>query len=719
MAAVPGASRAVHEDTALRIRPGSCASRPWRRWTLAVLAALGGAAPAAAQLGGPPFPRLANMYLHGAVNPAEIPQLARWDVLILDSIWTDEQLRSLRALNPNIKLYFYVCAYCVPQTPIAGDTWRTENRDYAARNDLWWYNWNRTIASDWPGTQLANITERGPAGPEGTWREYITERVATLVASQPQLDGVFYDNFWRSIAWEQGGVIQVDSDCNPTHNPAGCDGVMDSPAEIDTLWNRALRRLAGDTRSRFDALEPGRARPLTIVTNSSTDYFSWLNGTLYEYFPSGNANPDPGNPYGYNWNQEMLAVPGGYLVAPFRSTPYRVSVLNADWEGTWAAPTRSLEFERHKRFTLCSSLLGDGYYSLDAAQTGHGSIWWEPEYDHAGRGKGYLGYPMGPMRRIGVPSGAERIANGGFDAGTTPWETLAWNADGDFALDATNFHSAPAAGRVTLRSAAEGGSFKLYQNVAVESGRSYTLRFWARASTPQELLLHLYSTSCPGIRCLTDQRAALATSWTQHELSFTSTGTAQAGLNLFVTAPGTVWLDDLSLREGDTAVYRRDFDNGVVLLNYTTTAQSVDLGEPLDRLSIPGSSVFDGARVTVETVPPSDGRILLRATDPGPQPSPPPPAPRSTLEQNEPNPFNPSTRIRFRLGRDEHVHLAIYDGAGRLVRTLLDRTMAGGGESSVRWDGTDRFNRRVRSGIYYYRITTPSFTESRKMTLLM
>lgn len=678
-----------------------------------------GTTPSAAQIDGPPFPRVANMYLHGAVNSSEIPQLARWDVLILDSIWTNEQLRALRDLNPDIKLYYYVCAYCVPQTPSPGDIWRTENRDYATRNDLWWYNWNGTIASDWPGTQAANITEFGPAGPQGTWREFIAARVAGLMAAHPELDGVFYDNYWRSISWEQGGVLQVDSDCNPTHNPAGCDGVMDSAAEVDSLWNRALRDLAQDTRGRFDALEPSRSKPLSILTNSSTDYFPWLNGTLYEYFPSGNSNRDPGNAYGYNWNQEMLAVPGGYLVAPFRSTPYRVSVLNADWEGTWAAPTRSPEFERHKRFTLVSALLGDGYYSLDAAETGHGSIWWEPEYDHAGRETGYLGYPTGPMRRIGVPAGSERIANGGFDAGAGPWETLAWNVVGDFQIDSSVYRSAPASARITVQSASPGGSFKLYQNVSVESGRGYTLRFWARASVAQELVLHLYSESCPGVRCLSDTRIALTTAWAQHELSFIATGTAAAGLNLFVSTPGSVWLDELSLREGDTAVYRRDFDNGIVLLNYTTTMQNVDLGGSFERLAIPGSSVFDGARVTSETVPPSDGRILLRVSGNSPQPSPPPPAPRSDLQQNEPNPFNPSTRIRFRLSRDEHVYLAIYDAAGRLVRTLLDRRMAAGGESSVLWNGTDRFNRRVRSGVYYYRIETPSFSETRKMTLLM
>jgi len=708
---------------------GSRNARRARRLVAMVGLVAACASPSRAQEVGPPYPRIANMYLQGSIDDSNVPSLARWDVLILDSSVRQDQLQRLRSLNPGIKIFLYVCGYCMQSPPPPAHAWLQTNYAYVNANDLWWRNWNGTIASDWPGAQLVNVTDLGAAGSEGTWRQYIAGRVEQLMRDLPEADGVFYDNFWKSISWQQGGTIQVDSDCNPTQTPAGCDGVMDPPAVVDTLWNHAMRSLAQDTRTRFDAVVASRGgRPLGIVTNSSSDYFPWLNGTLHEYFPSGTANVDPGNPYFYNWNHEMLSLPGGYLVAPFRTNPYRVSVLNADWEGTWATPTRSPDFERHKRFTLVSALLGDGYYSLDAAaETGHGSLWWEPEYDHAGRGRGYLGYPTGAMQRIGVPSGAEQITNGGFDAPTTaPWDELAVNVAGNFTRDTSVFRSAPAAGRVTITSVASGGSFKLYQDVAVVGGRGYSLRFWARANVAQEISLHLYSTSCPGVRCLSDTRIAVGTTWELHEVAFTASGTsAAAGLNIFFSTPGSVWLDDISLREGDTSVFRRDFDAGVVLLNYTNQVQTVELGGSFQRLAIPGSSVFDGATVTTETVPPSDGRILLRVQDPGPDPDPdpapipPPPAPKARLYQNEPNPFNPSTRIRFELSRDEHVHLAVYDIAGRLVRTLLNRRMAGGGTSSVLWNGTDRWGQRVRSGIYFYRITTPTFTDTRKLTLLM
>jgi hypothetical protein len=665
---------------------------------------------------GPPYPRLANIYLHGAVAAQDIPTLAQWDVLVLGSSWTEAQLAQLRALNPDIKTFFYVCPYCMAVPVDPGDPWLQGNYDYVQQNDLWWRNRNGTIASDWPGVNLANITDLAPVGPQGRWRDFVAQRVTTLVASRPSLDGIFYDNFWRAMSWEQD-QIQVDSDCNPTHNPAGCDGVMDAKAPLDSLWNHALRDLARRTRQNFDVLQPQRSgRPLAIVGNRAADYFGYLNGALYELFPSGWTTPDPGNAYGYNWNQEMFGNPEGYLVAPFSPTPYAVQILNAVSAGDFSAPVRSADFERHKRFTLVSALLGDGYYSLDARTGGHGSLWWEPEFDAGGLGKGYLGYPKGPMYKVTITTGPEILKNGSFANGSTSWQVLQWNATGGFAVDNGTYHSAPASGRITVTGVQPGGSVKLYQfPVPVSVGVGYTLAFWARASVPQNLLLHLYSDLCPGNRCLGDKTFTLSTTWTRYELSFVSSGTAGTGLDVFATVPGTVWIDDLSLREGDSSVYRRDFDKGSVILNYTTAEQNIVLGGTMQRLYIPGSTVFDGAAVTIESVPPSDARILLDATQPSPVPR--PPAPRSQLKQNEPNPFNPRTQIRFTLTRGEHVHLAVYDLAGRLVKTLVDRALPEG-EASLAWNGRDRFSSPVRSGVYFYRIETPSFTETRKMTLV-
>jgi hypothetical protein len=87
------------------------------------------------------------------------------------------------------------------------------------------------------------------------------------------------------------------------------------------------------------------------------------------------------------------------------------------------------------------------------------------------------------------------------------------------------------------------------------------------------------------------------------------------------------------------------------------------------------------------------------------------------LYQNVPNPFNPTTTIRFDLPVRSHVKLAIYNVKGQLVRVLVNRDIDAGYEE-VRWDGRDSMGRSAASGVYFYRLTTPAFSESRKMILL-
>jgi hypothetical protein len=88
------------------------------------------------------------------------------------------------------------------------------------------------------------------------------------------------------------------------------------------------------------------------------------------------------------------------------------------------------------------------------------------------------------------------------------------------------------------------------------------------------------------------------------------------------------------------------------------------------------------------------------------------------LFQNVPNPFNPTTAIRFDVpAAGGRVTLQVFRVEGRLVRTLVDGYAAGGGQSIV-WDGSDDRGRRVSSGLYFYRLRAAGFTEVRKMILL-
>lgn len=70
-----------------------------------------------------------------------------------------------------------------------------------------------------------------------------------------------------------------------------------------------------------------------------------------------------------------------------------------------------------------------------------------------------------------------------------------------------------------------------------------------------------------------------------------------------------------------------------------------------------------------------------------------------------PNPFNPSTSLRFELARESRVRLVVYDVSGRRVRTLVDRRMPAG-YHRVQWQGVDERGHRVSSGVYLYELVT-------------
>ncbi|MDH3216717.1 MAG: M6 family metalloprotease domain-containing protein [Candidatus Krumholzibacteria bacterium] len=87
------------------------------------------------------------------------------------------------------------------------------------------------------------------------------------------------------------------------------------------------------------------------------------------------------------------------------------------------------------------------------------------------------------------------------------------------------------------------------------------------------------------------------------------------------------------------------------------------------------------------------------------------------LHQNEPNPFNPSTRIRFSLPQRTHARLVIYDPSGRRLATLVDE-IRGPGVQHVVWDGRNESGASVASGVYFYRLDVQSRVITKKLLLL-
>lgn len=87
------------------------------------------------------------------------------------------------------------------------------------------------------------------------------------------------------------------------------------------------------------------------------------------------------------------------------------------------------------------------------------------------------------------------------------------------------------------------------------------------------------------------------------------------------------------------------------------------------------------------------------------------------LHENYPNPFNPSTRIRFDIARDGNAKLIVYDILGRQVRTLVNRQITPG-TYTVNWDGKNNSGQLVGSGMYFYRLIINDFVSTHKMMLI-
>jgi hypothetical protein len=89
----------------------------------------------------------------------------------------------------------------------------------------------------------------------------------------------------------------------------------------------------------------------------------------------------------------------------------------------------------------------------------------------------------------------------------------------------------------------------------------------------------------------------------------------------------------------------------------------------------------------------------------------------ASLHQNFPNPFNPSTEIRFDIPTARNVQLKIYNQLGQTIRTLTDQRMKAG-SYRLQWDGTTDAGHKVSSGVYFYSLEAGDFSRIRKMTLV-
>jgi hypothetical protein len=197
----------------------------------------------------------------------------------------------------------------------------------------------------------------------------------------------------------------------------------------------------------------------------------------------------------------------------------------------------------------------------------------------------------------------------------------------------------------------------------------------------------------------------VATFWDESEMR-SGPGEGTSVDNLVPTAPMNV----IAVRDTDINFYRihRSTDQGFIPSYRTELATTTDLSYD-DPITAVGNYYY---KVVAEDFNGNLGDysaevpVVISGINETGLPT------EYALAQNFPNPFNPSTNIKFQLRETGHVSMVIYDHIGREVLTLIDQPMSAGYHNVT--VGADR----LASGVYFYRISVNDFTSTKKMLLL-
>jgi len=163
-------------------------------------------------------------------------------------------------------------------------------------------------------------------------------------------------------------------------------------------------------------------------------------------------------------------------------------------------------------------------------------------------------------------------------------------------------------------------------------------------------------------------------------------------------------LPDLSAGSGPIAELHFKLDNGIKGVEL----QAIELENPNHSLTYYYND-YSGGRPEVQSVHPEFATqyVVKEAAVPT----------VFALHQNSPNPFNPTTSIKYDMPKAGDVQIAVFNVLGQRVTDLVNGYQEAGSHEVV-WNGKDDGGSSVASGIYFYRIKTSEFSDTKKMLLM-
>ncbi len=540
----------------------------------------------------------------GTADPAVIGQFARFHAIVIDpSPITDHRpdlMAAIRAVNPTITALAYMPAedfWWTWESPDSLVDFTTRCHHLLRDLDGWLYDRNGGLFYQF-GVNVAKRDETG--------RFVVAEALVDLwydgVVRTGLWDGLFLDIYCDGIAWSQSPAESVDVVRAGYPDWESFDAAW--LAATDTIASR-LRRLCGP-----DYILVGNCGPGTK--------YATFNGWMRENFPYQ---------FGGTWYENMFRLTGGYFhdEAAFRSPTHNFIFTGMEGTDPYSATNA-----RKARFGLASAALGTGFavfgpvdrdprtaplhdfwfdeYAVDLS-TGAAS----PSLEH----RGWLGAATSDYyQMIWAGDGADAVTNPDFETSVTDGWWL-WHNTGAAATvvrDSTTSATGRSAALVHVES---GGTANWHVTLASQGSLSmiahaaYSATFWARASRERSITV---AAAVTGTSYATSS-VEIGTEWRQYQVVLTPSVSCTAQLRFWLGLDeGDLWLDDVHLRRGVSGIYRRDFQNGAILLNPSSAALTVPLGETFRRILGTADPVTnDGASVTEVTIPASDALFLIGA----------------------------------------------------------------------------------------------------------
>jgi hypothetical protein len=469
----------------------------------------------------------------------------------------------------------------VPDTPILYEmnAMETANGLPAVPSNYYLVDTNGNKICDWPGNPpnyILNLTNPTVAAYLG---QYAAQQLAQAGGGYT---GVLFDNIETLIA-------NKTSDCNgnPIQISSQANGVADAPAALDAAWQTGIYSVLSTFRAaapnayvaiHADQL-PADPRSLA-VTNGDIFGFNIpqiREGTLA---------------FGNLWDSYQQWFRSGQkpVIAAIQSSPPSQIAYGYGYTPTSVALPQTVAFGQsyypNMRFGLAMTLMNNGFFIHDFGDVSSPVAWWYDEYNFN------LGQPVTPAQLVGGAAGANQLTNGGFENGLSSW-TFAVTNDGSASATATSdtstYHSGAASAHIAIASAGTAAyHIDLEQDgLPLTSGAEYAVSFWANASTAQSVVLAVQGGSPSYANYGLSSTVEVVPGWNQYSVSFLANATATDGrLEFwFGNASGNIWLDDVQMVAAPQRLYRRDFSNGIVLLNGTNQAQTFNLESGLTRFS--------------------------------------------------------------------------------------------------------------------------------------